>query len=361
MADVALVDVSKRFGPVVAVAQCTLSVRSGEFLTLLGPSGSGKTTILTMVAGFEHPTRGRISVDGRDVTYLPANRREVGMVFQSYALFPHMTVFENVAFPLSVRKRPREEVRRRVMDALRLVHLPSHADRVPRQLSGGEQQRVALARAIVFSPRILLMDEPLGALDKKLRAEMQVEIRRLQRELGITTLYVTHDQDEALSMSDRIAILRAGRVEQVGSPRELYAQPASEFVATFLGHANFFDGVVREQRVQGSVVEVDDGLSLPVDGTYPVGGAVRLMLRPEHLNVAEGDGARDSAASFPGEVQEVVYLGAAVQYRVHALGRSVVVHVAGPRIYFTARDKVWLTWRREDLRVIRRANKEEDP
>jgi spermidine/putrescine ABC transporter ATP-binding subunit len=353
VAEVTLSGVDKQFGAVPAVRGCTLSVRSGEFFTLLGPSGSGKTTILMMVAGFESPTRGQITFDGRDVTALPANRRDVGMVFQSYALFPHMTVFDNVAFPLSIRRVPRTEIRERVMRALTLVHLPAYVDRLPRQLSGGEQQRVALARAIVFSPRILLMDEPLGALDKKLRTEMQVEIRRLQRELGITTIYVTHDQEEALSMSDRIGIMRAGRLEQTGTPRELYHAPASAFVATFLGNANFVEGVVIERRATTVVVALPGGPTVSVPGSYPGGAALTLMVRPEHLAVtAEPPAPCDGATSVAAEVQEAVYLGAAVQYRLGALGRTFVAHASGMRTSFAEHDTVWLQWRSDDLRVI---------
>jgi len=353
MADVTLSGVDKEFGAVSAVRGCTLSVRSGEFFTLLGPSGSGKTTILMMVAGFEQPTRGQVSFDGRDVTSLPANRRDVGMVFQSYALFPHLTVFDNVAFPLSVRHVPKTQIRERVMRALTLVHLPAYVDRLPRQLSGGEQQRVALARAIVFSPRILLMDEPLGALDKKLRTEMQVEIRRLQRELGITTIYVTHDQEEALSMSDRVGIMRAGRIEQMGTPRELYRAPTNAFVATFLGNANFVPGVVVESRGATAVVALSAGPTVSVPGSYPSGTAVTLMVRPEHLAVtAEPPAPRDGATSVSAEVQETVYLGAAVQYRLGALGTTFIAHMSGMRTYFAEHDKVWLQWRSDDLRVI---------
>jgi putative spermidine/putrescine transport system ATP-binding protein len=353
VADVTLSGVDKQFGAVSAVRDCTLSVRSGEFFTLLGPSGSGKTTILMMVAGFEYPTRGHITLDGRDITSLPANRRDVGMVFQSYALFPHLTVFDNVAFPLSVRHVPKSEIRERVMRALTLVHLPAYVDRLPRQLSGGEQQRVALARAIVFSPRILLMDEPLGALDKKLRTEMQVEIRRLQRELGITTIYVTHDQEEALSMSDRIGIMRAGRLEQMGTPRELYSAPTSAFVATFLGNANFVDGIVVESRGTAVVVALAGGPTVSVPGSYPRGAALTLMVRPEHLAVTGDPPApHDGATSVAAEVQETVYLGAAVQYRLGALGTTFIAYMSGMRTYFAEHDKVWLQWQRHDLRVI---------
>ena len=235
--------VAKRYGPVVALNAVDLTVRKGEFLTLLGPSGSGKTTLLNVIAGTVAPTTGRLWIGGRDVTDLPSSERRLGMVFQNYALFPHMTIFENVAFPLRVRKLPWTEIKRRVAEALVLVRLPDVGARKPRELSGGQQQRIAIARCLVYNPDLILMDEPLGALDKKLRDQMQLEIKRLHSNLGVTVLYVTHDQEEALVMSDRICLMNAGRIEQLGDPHELYFQPKSVFAADFLGDSNILDAV----------------------------------------------------------------------------------------------------------------------
>jgi putative spermidine/putrescine transport system ATP-binding protein len=235
-------DLAKSFGPVRAVAGLSLLVEPGEFVTLLGPSGSGKTTTLRMIAGFTAPTSGTVLVDGRDVTDLPANRRDIGMVFQNYALFPHMTAGGNVSFPLEMRRMTRADIQRRLREVFTLVGLTGLEDRSPAQLSGGQQQRVALARALVFRPKLLLMDEPLGALDRKLRQGLQAEVRRLQQRLGITTLYVTHDQEEALVMSDRIAVIRDGALQQVGTGDDLYERPRSLFVAEFIGESNIFRG-----------------------------------------------------------------------------------------------------------------------
>ena len=241
-------DLRKAFGSAVAVDGIDLEVRRGEFVTLLGPSGSGKTTTLRMIAGFMSPSGGSIEIDGQDMTRVPPYRRDVGMVFQNYALFPHMTAAQNVAFPLRMRKQSRAEIDRRVADALELVKLRHLAERYPRQLSGGQQQRIALARAVVFEPRLLLMDEPLGALDRKLREALQLEIIRVSRELGATVLYVTHDQEEALVMSDRIAIFSEGRIEQLGSGEDLYDRPASLFVADFIGESNILRGTYEAGR-----------------------------------------------------------------------------------------------------------------
>jgi putative spermidine/putrescine transport system ATP-binding protein len=237
-----LAGVSKRYDSLVAVDDLDLGLRTGEFLTLLGPSGSGKTTTLMMVAGLQQPDAGRITLNGVSVARLPPYRRDIGMVFQSYALFPHMTVRRNIAFPLEMRGLAKAEIARLVDEALALVKLPDHGDRLPRQLSGGQQQRVALARAMVYRPALLLMDEPLGALDKKLREQLQLEIKRVHRERGISVLYVTHDQEEALTMSDRIAVFNRGRIEQIGTPEELYDRPATRFVASFIGDTNFLSG-----------------------------------------------------------------------------------------------------------------------
>jgi putative spermidine/putrescine transport system ATP-binding protein len=285
-----------------AVDAVDLTIRAGEFMTLLGPSGSGKTTTLNMIAGFEDVTSGRILLDGADIARLPPYRRNLGMVFQNYALFPHMTAAENVAFPLRQRKIGKAEIARRVAEALELVHLGEHGDRLPAQLSGGQQQRVALARAVVFAPRALLLDEPLGALDKKLRETLQLEISRLHRELGITFVFVTHDQEEALALSDRIAVFRDGRIEQVGTPAQLYESPVSRFVATFLGDSNVFPGRIRDGLV-------DTGwCTLHTAAAGPSGEPVALVVRPEHLRIGPAQGA--GANTLSATVTDVVYQGA---------------------------------------------------
>jgi spermidine/putrescine transport system ATP-binding protein len=246
--DVRLERVTKAFGETVAVDDLSLDIQVGEFFSMLGPSGCGKTTTLRMIGGFEEPTRGTVYLGGRDVTELPPYRRDVNTVFQSYALFPHLDVFENVAFGLRRKKVDRPDVKKRVTDSLRLVDLPGYEKRKPTQLSGGQQQRVALARALVNEPKVLLLDEPLGALDLKLRKQMQLELKRIQTEVGITFIYVTHDQEEAMTMSNRLAVMRHGRVEQIGAPEAVYESPATEFVAGFLGASNLLDGEVKEER-----------------------------------------------------------------------------------------------------------------
>jgi spermidine/putrescine ABC transporter ATP-binding subunit len=288
-AAVSLRHLERRYGRIAAVDGVSLDVRSGEFLTLLGPSGSGKTTTLAMIAGFEAPTAGDIAIDGASVVAVPPHRRNIGMVFQSYALFPHLTVADNIGFPLKQRGVPKAERARRVGEALERVRLSDYGARYPRQLSGGQQQRVALARAIVFQPRLLLMDEPLGALDKQLRESLQLEMRRLHADLGITFIYVTHDQEEALTMSDRIAVMNHGRIAQIGRPEELYDRPCDRFVASFVGESNFLPAVVREVE-DGIVVADCQGTTIrAVAPTRPAPGAnVTLTTRPERLRFADG-------------------------------------------------------------------------
>ena len=326
-----------------AVDNIDLEIRAGEFMTLLGPSGSGKTTTLNMIAGFESLTSGRIALDGADIAALPAYKRNLGMVFQNYALFPHMTAAENIAFPLKQRKVGRSEIARRVSEALELVHLGGHGQRLPAQLSGGQQQRVALARAVVFEPRALLLDEPLGALDKKLRESLQLEISRLHRELGITFVFVTHDQDEALALSDRIAVFRDGHIEQAGTPAELYETPASRFVATFLGDSNVFTGHVRDGLL-------DTGwctLRAPAAADGP--GA--LIVRPEHLRLTVG---REPEAENPNllsvTVTDVVYQGAfrRVLVRFDDGGTGQVRDTAGVSRSVTIGQRVEVCWPVDD-------------
>src|ERR1700733_5963625 len=289
-AAVVLSGLEKRYDSVGAVRGVSLDIRSGEFLTLLGPSGSGKTTMLMMIAGFEVPTAGDIAIDGRSIVTLPPHKRNIGMVFQNYALFPHLTVADNIAFPLKQRGVDRATRARLVDESLELVRLPGYQARMPRQLSGGQQQRVALARAIVFRPRLLLMDEPLGALDKQLRESLQLEMRRLHADLGITFIYVTHDQEEALTMSDRIAVMNEGRIAQLGRPEELYDRPCSRFVASFLGESNFLSGIVHGFQEEDIVIAECGGTMVrAVAPTRPArGDKVMLTMRPERMKFADG-------------------------------------------------------------------------
>jgi putative spermidine/putrescine transport system ATP-binding protein len=317
---VALRNVHKTYGHVVALNDVSIEVAEGEFLTLLGPSGSGKTTTLMLIAGFERPTRGEILIRGESMIERPPERRDIGMVFQSYALFPHMTVFENVAFPLRTRKYGGADIARRVDEALNAVRLPGVAGRYPRQLSGGQQQRVALARALVYRPSLLLMDEPLGALDRKLREEMQSELKSIQREIGVTTLYVTHDQQEALALSDRIAVMNSGDVVQVGPPLDLYERPAADFVATFLGEVNFVEATIMGWTNGLASVELSPGVCVTVSTSTPPtpGKRVRLAIRPERLRFQAGGEAEN--AGWTVVIREVIFHGEMVRYVVEAPG-----------------------------------------
>jgi spermidine/putrescine ABC transporter ATP-binding subunit len=304
---------TKAFGGTRVVDDVSFAVEGGGFLTLLGPSGSGKTTTLRMIAGFEEPTAGQILVGDEEIADRPPYRRNIGVVFQQYALFPHLTVFRNVAYPLEMRRVPRAEIRQRVERALELVRLTGLESRHPRQLSGGQQQRVALARAIVFEPPLLLMDEPLGALDKRLRELMQVEVRHLQRQLGITTVSVTHDQVEALLMSDVIAILDHGRLQQIGPPLEVYRKPANQFVADFIGESNLLQGAVGADG-DAAVFTSARGLRVRLASTPGAAGAAHLCVRPESLRLGPDAGA--CANRYPAEVLERLYVGDLVKYRL---------------------------------------------
>jgi spermidine/putrescine ABC transporter ATP-binding subunit len=304
---------TKAFGGTRVVNDVSFSVDGGTFLTLLGPSGSGKTTTLRMIAGFEEPTAGDIRVAGVSITERPPYRRNIGVVFQQYALFPHLTVFQNVAYPLQMRRAAKADIARRVGRVLSLVRLDGFADRHPRQLSGGQQQRVALARAIVFEPPVLLMDEPLGALDKRLREDMQVELRHLQRELGITTVSVTHDQVEALVMSDVIAVLDGGRLQQLGPPLDVYRRPANQFVADFIGESNLLAGTV-ESAGGDLVFTTGKGLRVRLANGAAAPGPARLVVRPEYVRL--GPAAAGRANRYPAEVLELLYVGDLVKYRL---------------------------------------------
>jgi len=290
----------KRYGATTALEPSSLSVAEGEFLTLLGPSGSGKTTLLQLICGLVEASEGRVVIDGRDQSRMPVHQRDIGLVFQHYALFPHLTVAENIAFPLKMRGRPAVEIGQRVEAALAMVHLGHLAKRFPRELSGGQQQRVALARCFVYQPSIILMDEPLGALDKKLREHMQIEIKRLHRESGATIVYVTHDQEEALALSDRICLMNHARIEQLGTPREIYERPRTAFAADFIGISNIFRG---RWDGNGALETAHGRFALPQNAASP-GSEPALVIRPEHLKIGASDGN-----AVTGRVSEIVYAG----------------------------------------------------
>ena len=319
-------NVWRRYGPVAAVQDVSLEVGAGEFVSLLGPSGSGKTTLLMMLAGFEQPQSGSILVGARDITHVAPNKRDVAMVFQRYALFPHMTVAQNIAFPLRTRGVSRAEQAVRVRRALEMVRLADLADRRPAQLSGGQQQRVALARAIVFEPPVILMDEPLGALDKKLRHHMQIEIKQLQRQLGATVVYVTHDQDEALTMSDRVAVMEGGRIVQVGSPRDLYDRPANLFVAGFVGEMNVLSGRLLEMQADSWRVELPGGFcTVRHGGPGPQpGDPVVIAVRPERVRLVHADLGSGHACILLGTLIQTIFNGASISLLVQQPDGTVV-------------------------------------
>lgn len=319
--------VSKRYGAFEALRGVDLEIKRGEFLTLLGPSGSGKTTSLMLLAGFDSPTSGTIEMDGTRIEGMPAHKRDIGVVFQNYALFPHLTVAENLAFPLAVRRVAKAEIKERVEKALGLVHLDGMGGRKPSQLSGGQQQRVALARAIIFRPRLILLDEPLGALDKNLREHMQAELKHLHRQLGITMVFVTHDQSEALNLSDRVAVFNKGRLEQVDAPERLYERPCTPFVASFIGENNLLDGRIETLAAGHAAIRLDRGavLRMSVAGNPAIGDRVKVGIRPEHVVVGGNQEA------FAATVAEISYLGDARRVAVEcgSLGRLTLKLPAG--------------------------------
>jgi len=317
-------------GAVVAVDGVSLEVRDGELVTLLGPSGCGKTTALRIIAGFESPSSGRVLINGQDVTHQPPHTRNTAMVFQSYAIFPHLTVAQNVAFGLEMRGVPKNDIAARVHDILDLVGLAGLQHRSPEQLSGGQQQRVALARAIITEPRVLLFDEPLSNLDAKLREQMRGEVRKLQRRLGITSVYVTHDQAEAMALSDRIIVMEAGRVQQVGAPLEIYARPANRFVADFIGRVNFIEGLVVEAGSDRVSVDVRGRiLAVPIPPTVLGAGAnVSLVVRPETIRLHAASST--TTDSFTGVIRRVVYLGPAAEYEIDWNGTPLLAVSGSP-------------------------------
>jgi spermidine/putrescine transport system ATP-binding protein len=358
--DVRLEHVTKRFHDVVAVDDLSLDFEQGKFFSMLGPSGCGKTTTLRMIGGFEEATAGTIYLGETDVTGLPPFKRDVNTVFQNYALFPHLSVYENVAFGLRRKKVSDGEIRTRVSSMLDLVELPGYERRKPSQLSGGQQQRVALARALINHPRVLLLDEPLGALDLKLRKQMQLELKRIQTEVGITFIYVTHDQEEAMTMSDRIAVMRAGHIEQIGTPEQLYERPTTPFVAGFLGVSNLLEGEVAGRDGPLVSVRLRDGtvLRAPADGVA-ASGAVRVGVRPEKLRVeASEDGASNGLNSLAGVVLDASYIGVSTQYLVEtADGHRLTVYAqnldtAGASEVMADGQRVRLTWKPQHTFVI---------
>ncbi|KIC21813.1 ABC transporter ATP-binding protein [Leisingera sp. ANG-Vp] len=347
-----LAGLGKAYGQVDAAKDINLDVADGEFVTFLGPSGSGKTTTLMMVAGFTEPTAGGISLNGQPLDPIPVWKRDIGMVFQHYALFPHMTVAQNIAFPLEMRGVAKSDRRSRVEEAMEMVGLAGFGQRLPKELSGGQQQRVALARAMVFKPRLLLMDEPLGALDKKLREHMQLEIMHLHKNMGTTVLYVTHDQEEALVMSDRIAVFSNGRIEQVGSPRELYEAPQTKFVADFIGETNFIAG--RAQGCNGAGASVR-GLNGQLGAPLQEGADAVLAVRPERLKVMNGTGAA-GGNTLTGTVKELIYLGQS-RKAIIALedGTEVAALEQAAQAEATALEtgsQATLSFRAEDARIL---------
>ncbi len=358
---VSLERITKRYGDVVAVSDVSLDIAEHEFVTLLGPSGSGKTTILMTIAGFIKADDGRVFVDGEDITEIPPYRRNIGMVFQSYALFPHMTVYENIAYPLKMRRIPRAKARQMVEEILEVVQLQGFEQRSPAQLSGGQQQRVALARALVFHPPILLMDEPLGALDKKLREHMQLELKDIQDRLGITVLYVTHDQEEALTMSSRITIMNSGRTEQTGTALDIYENPNNQFVADFIGETNFFRAEILRIEDDGVYITGPYIRSIRANALkrVEVGQKAHLAVRPEKI-VFVGEEERNHC-SYEGSVKDIIYLGDITKYYVQLVDvpqderEGVVIMKVQNRLgskKYNRGDQVRIGWNEMDATIV---------
>lgn len=345
MSAITLEKIVKRHGTLNTVSDVSLNIRQGEFIAFLGPSGCGKTTTLRMIAGLTAVSEGRILFGDRDVTSMPPYLRNAGLVFQGYALFPHMTVAQNVAFGLEMRKVEKTDIDRRVMDSLKLVKLDHLAERMPSQLSGGQQQRVALARAIAYEPEVLLLDEPLSALDAKLRYEVRTDLRRLQSDLGLTTIFVTHDQDEALSIADRIVVMSAGRIEQVGTPEEIYDRPATRFVAEFIGATN-----ILAVRAEGAdLFRSESGLCFALPPGARIDASVTAMaVRPEHVRLVPLDEAPQGVPSIEGVVEDIVYRGALTEHVLRAAdGATIIAHcqnIEGGRSCFKRGEKAVATW-----------------
>ncbi len=351
---IAIEHVTKRFGSFIAVEEADFGIKRGEFFSMLGPSGCGKTTTLRMIAGFEQPTSGAIRLEGEDVSHTPPYQRNVNTVFQQYALFPHMTVSANVAFGLQSKRVPKSEIAGRVAEMLEVVRLADFGKRKPAQLSGGQQQRIALARALVNYPSALLLDEPLGALDLKLRQTMQLELKRIQREVGITFVFVTHDQEEALTMSDRIAVMSDGRVEQIGTPEEIYHRPASEFVAGFIGMANLLPASIEATSGERATARLADGMVVEASAAagLAVGDPAAFMIRPERMHLRVG-----TDAGLSTEVVDLVFQGPLIRFELRtADGTMLVAHVGPDEDLPLLRpgDRVQVTWEPDGGRLLRR-------
>jgi spermidine/putrescine ABC transporter ATP-binding subunit len=350
-----LTKVTKKFGNVIAVDNVSLQIPRGKFLTLLGSSGSGKSTILMMIAGFYEPSSGEILLEGELITPIPPYKRNIGMVFQNYALWPHMTVFKNVAFPLKMHKTPRGEINTKVKEALELVQLRGFENRLPRELSGGQQQRVALARAVVFNPKVLLMDEPLGALDKKLREHMQIELRKIQQDLGITVVYVTHDQEEALTMSDSIVVINEGKVQQIGSPKELYERPKTKFVADFIGESNIIEGVFTKEEHGYITISMNDmdNFRIPKPIDYKINKKVLMAIRPEKISLMQFSPKNErERIIIKGVVAGKVYVGNNTKYLFtigNKINLKVLVQNRADQEDYSIGDRLDLSWLKDDM------------
>ena len=343
--------ITKFYGSLCVVENLTLSIGKGEFVSLLGPSGSGKTTLLMMLAGFEAPTSGEVIVDGTAINGVPTHKRDMGVVFQNYALFPHMSVGENIAFPLQMRGMPKAEIEQRVTRALDMVQLSAMRDRWPSQLSGGQQQRVALARALVFEPRVVLMDEPLGALDKQLREQMQLDIRDLHHRLGLPIVFVTHDQSEALTMSDRVAVFNKGKIEQIGTPRQVYDEPATRFVAEFIGETNLVEGVVERVSSGEALVKLPSGATIAAvaDGVT-AGQTVYLSIRPERIDLS--DSRIDGGNSLETEVTDSVYQGDHLRVQLKNPAHPLIAKLGRRSREYAPGTKIYASFAAQDCRVI---------
>lgn len=359
MIDVELRAVSKRFGKVLAVDALSLQVRQGEFLTLLGPSGCGKTTTLRLIAGLEQPSSGEIYIRQQPVTDVPPYARDISLVFQNYALFPHKNILDNIAFGLKYRKRdtPREQRERRVREVLELVHLPGIEARYPRQLSGGQQQRVALARSLAINPAVLLLDEPLSNLDLKLREKMRVELKLIQEEVGITFIFVTHDQEEALMLSDRVAVMEKGKIVQLGTPREVYEKPRSQFVAEFIGQSNFLKCQVIRSDSSIAQVETENGLTLeiPADPSHSIGNKGVLQVRAERIHIHQSKPSRTHEHIFTGVVERAIYVGTNIQYFIRLESGDLILAIRPTTSDMPAQrnESVWITFVSDDCLLLR--------